>query len=66
MVGANVEGLPIPNSSNFFTNAASEYRYGGLENRCVETKDFRSTKSPLFTAGSIPSASSSSSSIPSK
>ena len=32
IVGAYVEGLPIPNSSSFLTSEASEYLYGGLLN----------------------------------
>ena len=32
IVGAYVEGLPIPNSSNFLTSAASVNLAGGREN----------------------------------
>ena len=66
MVGAYVEGLPIPNSSNFFTRLASEYRGGFWVNLSVAVICFAARFSPAVTLGrSAPLSSSFSSSVPS-
>ena len=56
MILAYVEGLPIPNSSNFLTRLASEYLGGGWVKCCSSVKSLNST-SPLPTSGNIFSSS---------
>ena len=51
MVGAKVEGLPIPFSSNIFTRDASVYRAGGFEKVSRLDKSSNFTTSPLSTFG---------------
>ena len=66
IVGAYVEGLPIPNSSSCFTKDASVNLYGGLVKRCVALIKLYPRCSPIFKLGNIPAFSSSSLSFPSK
>ena len=52
IVGAYVDGLPIPNSSNFLTSEASVNLEGGLVNLCVDIIDFGLIVLPLTKFGS--------------
>ena len=65
MVGAYVDGRPIPSDSSFFTSAASEYLGGGSENFWRPEKWDDVTDAPFASAGSFFDSSSSSSSVPS-
>ena len=49
---AYVEGLPIPNSSSFFTRLASEYLGGGCVKCCSSINSFIFTL-PFSTSGRI-------------
>ncbi len=51
IVGAYVEGLPIPNSSSFLTRVASENLYGAFENDWVTNIFLQSSLSPTFKSG---------------
>ena len=66
IVGAYVDGRPIPSSSNFFTKEASVYLDAALVYRSVAVMLLFNNLSFTFNAGNIPSCSSSSSSLPSK
>ncbi len=67
IVGAYVEGRPIPSSSILRTSAASVYLGGRCVNRSVAVVSCMASTSPSFMGGSIPSSFSPfSSSVPSK
>ena len=62
---AYVAGLPIPNSSSFFTKEASVYLEGGLEKDSLEEIDNKLRFSSIVSTGKTPFSSSISSSVPS-
>ena len=59
IVGAYVDGRPIPSLSSFLTSDASVYRAGGRVNRCEPCMSEECTTSPAERLGRIPPPSSS-------